>query len=152
MYTIRRSCAIAVLFGVLLPTIHASLTDRLLEIFKGFIQSNCNCSPYNCCSKWGYCGLTNGYCGEGCQSGPCKTRFTRSHSNFTITSELFQCVFPTIDTNLRTRRLQGLSEAMREMKWQPINTVEAAIFLTHISYETDGLKTLSESCVEQKSK
>ena len=44
------------------------LTDRLLEIFERFIQSSCNCSPYQCCSKWGYCDLTNAYCEEGYQS------------------------------------------------------------------------------------
>ncbi|WOL12623.1 hypothetical protein Cni_G21390 [Canna indica] len=32
---------------------------------------NCGCSPDLCCSKWGFCGLGDDYCGEGCQSGPC---------------------------------------------------------------------------------
>ncbi len=93
MYTIQRSCVIVVLLGVLLTTIHASLTDRLLEIFKGFIQSNCNCSPYHCCSKWGYCGLTNAYYGEGCQSGPCKTRFTRTLVTLTLHRNYFNVFF-----------------------------------------------------------
>jgi len=26
------------------------------------------CDNGNCCSKWGYCGDTEDYCGEGCQS------------------------------------------------------------------------------------
>ncbi|CAL5031270.1 unnamed protein product [Urochloa decumbens] len=32
---------------------------------------NCNCQPGLCCSKYGYCGTTSEYCGEGCRSGPC---------------------------------------------------------------------------------
>ncbi|RCV34316.1 hypothetical protein SETIT_7G150100v2 [Setaria italica] len=32
---------------------------------------SCNCQPGLCCSKYGYCGTTSTYCGEGCQSGPC---------------------------------------------------------------------------------
>nr|ALP46631.1 chitinase [Zea mays] len=32
---------------------------------------NCDCQPNFCCSKFGYCGTTDAYCGDGCQSGPC---------------------------------------------------------------------------------
>lgn len=32
---------------------------------------NCNCAAGLCCSKYGYCGTTSDYCGEGCQAGPC---------------------------------------------------------------------------------
>ena len=45
-----------------------------------------------------------------------KTGFTRSQSSFNITPELFQCVFPNLDTNLRTHHFHGLSEAMIEME------------------------------------
>jgi chitinase len=31
------------------------------------------CDNNLCCSEWGYCGSTDGYCGNGCQSGPCTT-------------------------------------------------------------------------------
>jgi len=32
---------------------------------------NCGCASGLCCSKYGYCGTTSAYCGNGCQSGPC---------------------------------------------------------------------------------
>lgn len=32
---------------------------------------NCGCSSDQCCSRWGYCGTGDDYCGTGCQSGPC---------------------------------------------------------------------------------
>jgi len=31
------------------------------------------CKNNLCCSKWGFCGSTDNYCGDGCQSGPCTT-------------------------------------------------------------------------------
>lgn len=137
--------------GILLEKTNGDISDKLWNTFKRMIQSNCSCSPYLCCSKWGYCGSTNAYCGAGCQSGPCKNRPTNNQTSFTITSEIFQCAFPNIDPNIRNRRFEGLSKAMVEMKWKPINSVEAAIFLTHISGETDGLKNLAENCTSHKS-
>ncbi|TKW05192.1 hypothetical protein SEVIR_7G159100v4 [Setaria viridis] len=32
---------------------------------------SCGCQPNFCCSKFGYCGTTIDYCGDGCRSGPC---------------------------------------------------------------------------------
>ncbi|WZY82321.1 hypothetical protein YC2023_028705 [Brassica napus] len=40
-------------------------------------SQNCGktgCKGNMCCSRWGYCGTTNAYCGTGCQSGPCKSK------------------------------------------------------------------------------
>ena len=66
--------------------------------------------------------------------------------------QIFPCVFPNIDANVRARRYRGFTEAMKQMKWQPKNTIEAAVFLAHVSHETDGLKTLVEYCAKQSSK
>ncbi len=140
-----------ILIGILSSKIYGGLSDQLLEIFKRLIQSDCNCDPYFCCSKWGYCGSTKAYCGDGCQSGPCINKPTKIPDRFNITSEIFECVFPDINVNIRTRRFQGLTAAMAQMKWAPINAVEGAIFLAHIAYETDGLNTLAEDCIKQDS-
>ncbi|KAK9725154.1 hypothetical protein RND81_05G125800 [Saponaria officinalis] len=36
------------------------------------LAQNCGCAPNLCCSKFGFCGSTDAYCGPGnCQSGPC---------------------------------------------------------------------------------
>ncbi|KAI4369212.1 hypothetical protein MLD38_017683 [Melastoma candidum] len=35
------------------------------------LGQQCGCAPQLCCSKWGYCGEGDQYCGDGCQSGPC---------------------------------------------------------------------------------
>ncbi|KAJ1982613.1 hypothetical protein H4R33_004989, partial [Dimargaris cristalligena] len=29
------------------------------------------CPGSQCCSKWGYCGAGDSFCGAGCQNGPC---------------------------------------------------------------------------------
>ena len=140
-----------VVIAVLAGQINGGLSDQLLEIFKRLIQTECNCTPYYCCSKWGYCGLTKAYCGDGCQSGPCITKPTKSPERFDITSEIFECAFPDLNINIRTRRFQGLTRAMEQMKWAPINAVEGAIFLAHIAHETDGLQTLAEDCIKHDS-
>ncbi|CAN8286623.1 unnamed protein product [Cochlearia groenlandica] len=32
----------------------------------------CGCSPIFCCSRFGFCGISDDYCGSGCLLGPCK--------------------------------------------------------------------------------
>ncbi|UJR13166.1 hypothetical protein I4U23_000189 [Adineta vaga] len=49
---------------------------QLLRLFNRPVRS-ASCAPGYCLSKYGYCGTTDAYCGEGCKSGPCK----RSGSN-----------------------------------------------------------------------
>ncbi|THG09729.1 hypothetical protein TEA_006554 [Camellia sinensis var. sinensis] len=54
------------------------LTIILAGILSGIIPKivvgqNCGCSEGLCCSKFGYCGTGDDYCGSGCQSGPCAT-------------------------------------------------------------------------------
>lgn len=35
------------------------------------VAQNCNCAPNLCCSRFGFCGTGEPYCGEGCKGGPC---------------------------------------------------------------------------------
>ena len=136
---------------VLLSTavlVEASMGSELVENLKRLIRSDCFCHQHECCSKWGYCGKTDEYCGQGCRAGPCKVAPT----TFEITPEMFDCVFPNLNGTLRDRRFNGLVEAMDQMKWQPENKLEAAIFLSHVVHETDGLRTLVEYCSKQGSK
>jgi len=34
------------------------------------------CAANLCCSRYGYCGTTDAYCGTGCRSGPCSSSTT----------------------------------------------------------------------------
>lgn len=137
---------------VLIILISICLHEIKGNLFKSLTQSNCFCGLNECCSKWGYCGKGEDYCGTGCQAGPCKTSPTVKPNSYNITSEIFACAFPAIDAQLRAQRYKGFLEALEQMKWKPINSVEAAIFLSHVSHETDGLKTLIEYCAKQDSK
>ncbi|GJW16102.1 endochitinase EP3-like protein [Tanacetum coccineum] len=43
-------------------------------LFAGILHTtaqNCGCSPDLCCSRFGFCGSDEAYCGTGCQQGPC---------------------------------------------------------------------------------
>ncbi|XP_068667132.1 endochitinase EP3-like [Aristolochia californica] len=50
------------------------LTGLVVAFFPPFtLGQNCGCSDDLCCSRWGYCGTGEDYCGVGCQAGPCNT-------------------------------------------------------------------------------
>lgn len=40
-------------------------------LFGSVMGQNCGCAPNLCCSRFGFCGSDEAYCGMGCQSGPC---------------------------------------------------------------------------------
>ncbi|GAA0165885.1 hypothetical protein LIER_43735 [Lithospermum erythrorhizon] len=53
-----------------MKTIIATLV--ILAVFSNTAYGqNCGCSATECCSRFGYCGTGNDYCGTGCQDGPC---------------------------------------------------------------------------------
>ncbi|EPS69865.1 chitinase, partial [Genlisea aurea] len=47
------------------------LVLSVLSAIPAGLAQNCNCTAALCCSKYGYCGTSDAYCGAGCQSGPC---------------------------------------------------------------------------------
>lgn len=87
-----------------------------------------------CLSKWNYCG-------QDCQSGPCII-----NKQYIITDKQFQCTFNNLDNKTRNKRLN----ALRQSNFKVINTGEAAVFLSHVYHETDGLSTLIEYCAPCK--
>jgi len=54
-----------------MPTILLALIISISSFPTSLVAQNCGCAPNLCCSKYGYCGLGDTYCGDGCQSGPC---------------------------------------------------------------------------------
>jgi len=56
---------------MVLAVMAVGLTTLLIAAGPAAAQ-NCGCQPDVCCSKYGYCGTTSAYCGEGCRSGPCQ--------------------------------------------------------------------------------
>lgn len=137
-------------FQIILILLSIGLNVIQCEPLSRSIRSTCFCAANECCSKWGYCGVGEDYCGKNCRSGACYNSKPIPQSKSIITPEIFSCIFPKIDDNLRSQRFNGLIDAMKLMKWQPFNQIEAAIFLAHVSHETDGLKTLVEYCAAEK--
>ncbi|CAF3556823.1 unnamed protein product [Rotaria sp. Silwood1] len=95
------------------------------------------CAPGLCCSKWGYCGSTPEYCDDQTGSG---------NNSALITREQFDCIFDQLDPATRDKRWQGYQEALTMTPFQPQNQNEVMIFFSHVSHETDGLKTYEEYC------
>lgn len=115
------------------------------QLYSYKIDPSCPiCSKSNqCCLKNNSCGSTIEYCGIGCQSGPCINNNTNTSI---ITKKNFQCAFPLLNTTLLNHRFQ----ALKKSGWLPINKDEAAVFLSHVSHETDGLQTYVEYCQSSK--
>jgi len=135
-----------ILVLLLLIGILAIIIIKQFYLFKK-IQSCTNC-PVSapCCSRWGFCGSTIEHCGDGCQSGPCidnnSTNDANDNGTYIITKAIFRCAFPLLNATMLAHRFQGFKEA----QWLPVNKDEAAIFLSHVSHETDGLQTYVEYC------
>ena len=85
-----------------------------------------------CCSRRGFCGSTSEHCGTD----------EKSDRPSLITKSIFRCAFPSLNDTLLARRFTGL----RQSGWLPVNLDEAAVFLSQVSHETDGLKTYEEYC------
>lgn len=128
------------------------IISNLLVFVQSAAQPTCFCHESECCSRWGYCGKTDEYCGTGCQSGPCTGKAAMTKPSFPLSFDLFTCAFPDIDVQLRARRYQGLIAAIGQMAWYPKNEIELVTFLAHVSHETDGLRTLVEYCAKHGSK
>lgn len=64
-------------FGMRKELLTLLIVVVLVEIFlagalpKNVMAQSCGCAQNLCCSRHGYCGTGNDYCGEGCQQGPC---------------------------------------------------------------------------------
>jgi chitinase len=135
-----------ILVLLLLIGITAIIIRKQFYLFKKY--QSCDRCPTSapCCSRWGFCGSTTEYCGFGCQSGPCIYNNNGNEGNnndrHVITKAIFRCAFPSLNAELLAQRLQGF----KETQWSPVNKDEAAIFLSHVSHETDGLQTYVEYC------
>ncbi|CAN6464271.1 unnamed protein product [Victoria cruziana] len=57
---------------------------------------NCGCAANLCCSKYGYCGTSAAYCGDGCQAGPCTGSPTPSGGGTSVADIVTQDFFSGI--------------------------------------------------------
>ncbi|XP_039133042.1 acidic endochitinase-like [Dioscorea cayenensis subsp. rotundata] len=65
----------------------AGAVSGLLSRFA--VAQNCGCASNLCCSKYGYCGTGDAYCGDGCQQGPCYSSGSGGGSVGNIVTQAF---------------------------------------------------------------
>ncbi|KAG0554227.1 hypothetical protein KC19_12G074500 [Ceratodon purpureus] len=138
----------------------------LLLFMQGASAQGTDCSaikpcadPSNCCSQYGYCGISPGHCGAGCQNGPCTGSTTPAPpaggsggwSSF-VTKAVFESFFPDRVAFYTYEGLQAASVA----PYAAFGTTgslddqkrELAAFLANVNQESGGLQfTVEQSPV-----
>ena len=112
---------------------------------------NCGCAADLCCSRYGYCGTGDDYCGTGCQAGPCNTPpLTPSTSDVAVadivTSEFFNGIIDQADASCagkdfysRAAFLDALNSYDQFGKIGSLDDSkrEIAAFFAHVTHETE---------------
>ena len=107
---------------------------------------NCGCAPGLCCSKYGYCGSTSAYCGDGCRSGPC----TKPTNNGVIvgnvvTQEFFNGIIGQAGANCAGKTFYTRQAFLNALGSYPAfgtsgsaddSKREIAAFFAHVTHET----------------
>lgn len=110
---------------------------------------NCGCSANLCCSKHGFCGTGNDYCGEGCQSGPCYSSSSGNSGGVKVADVVTDAFFNGI-INQAASGCAGKGFYTRSAFLQAINSFpqfgtagsadvgrrEIAAFFAHVTHET----------------
>lgn len=128
------------------------LTTFLTLIIAGALVSgqNCNCAPDLCCSKFGYCGSGNDYCGEGCRGGPCYNAAPSGGGNGVSVADIVTDDFFNRITNQATANCDGKNFYTRSAFLQALKSYSAfgtsasaddskreiAAFFAHATHET----------------
>ncbi|XP_024377448.1 endochitinase A [Physcomitrium patens] len=108
----------------------------------------------HCCSNWGYCGVGNDYCGEGCQGGPCygptppgPSPPSGSGLDAILTRSVFENFFPG---HLSFYSYDVLIEAAKSFPQfgttgdTDTRKREIAAYAAHVKHETGGLTKITE--------
>ncbi|XP_042478097.1 endochitinase EP3-like [Macadamia integrifolia] len=139
--TIRKSLLAITLAGILAGLMPESVMGQ-----------NCGCASNLCCSKYGYCGTGDTYCGTGCQSGPCYASATppsSSSSSSSVADIVTQSFFDGI-INQAASSCAGKSFYTRAAFLSATNSYpsfgttgttddikrEIAAFFAHVTHET----------------
>ncbi|XP_068646495.1 endochitinase EP3-like [Aristolochia californica] len=136
------------------------LAVALVGFLGGFlpesvVSQNCGCAANLCCSKYGYCGTGDAYCGEGCQQGPCTSPGGGGVSVSSVVTEGF---FNGIK-NEASGNCPGRSFYTRAAFLNALNSYadfgrtgsvdlakrEIAAFFAHVSHETGRMCYIEEN-------
>ncbi|EOA40300.1 hypothetical protein CARUB_v10009026mg [Capsella rubella] len=118
----------------------------LLLIFGFYYETAksqfCGCSPVLCCSMYGYCGFTEGYCGSGCKEGPC--RITKI-----VTQKFFDGIISNASNGCAGKKFytrDSFIEAARtNLEFNTsVTRLEIATMFAHFTYETQHFCKIEE--------
>ncbi|KAL5848370.1 hypothetical protein ACOSQ4_006383 [Xanthoceras sorbifolium] len=120
------------------------LVGSLLESVKG---QNCGCATDLCCSRFGYCGTGNEYCGTGCQQGPCNPPPPTNDVSVPdiVTAEFFNGIIDQAEASCvgknfysRSAFLDALGSYSQfgRIGSQDDSRREIAAFFAHVTHET----------------
>ncbi|KAL8136928.1 hypothetical protein V2J09_002929 [Rumex salicifolius] len=120
----------------------------LLSLTAGAAQ-NCGCDTGLCCSKYGYCGTTDAYCGDGCQEGPCTSApagDTGVVVSDVVTDAFFDGIIDQADSSCAGKGFYSRSALLDAASGYPkFGTTgssvddskrEIAAFFAHVTHET----------------
>ena len=132
--TLIRNLSLAVLLaGVLLP--------------RAVVGQNCGCAADLCCSRWGYCGTGDDYCGTGCQAGPCNPPSATNNVSVAdiVTEGFFNGIIDQADASCEGKNFYTRARFLTAVDSFPqfgrIGTEEdskreIAAFFAHVTHET----------------
>ncbi|KDP44264.1 hypothetical protein JCGZ_05737 [Jatropha curcas] len=111
------------------------------------VAQNCGCPSDQCCSRWGFCGTTEEYCGTGCQEGPC---FSPPPTNDVavpeiVTPEFFNGIIDQAEDSCVGKRFYSREVFLEALDSYPRfgrvgsaedSRREIAAFFAHVTHET----------------
>ncbi|KAI3700811.1 hypothetical protein L2E82_45449 [Cichorium intybus] len=118
-------------------------------------SQNCNCAPQECCSKFGYCGKTNDYCGKDCRRGPCLLPAPNNNADVSgiVTNAFFNGIVAKSARNCPGRGFYTRDVFLRVIRDYPHfgrsgsiddSKREIAAFFAHVTHETDHFCYIEE--------
>lgn len=115
---------------------------------------NCGCARNLCCSKYGYCGTGDDYCGDGCQEGPCyEYPSSGVIVSDVVTESFFNGIVDQAGSSCAGKgfyTLQAFLQALNSYaQFGTVGSVddskrEIAAFFAHVTHETGHLCYIEE--------
>ncbi|RWR96861.1 endochitinase EP3-like protein [Cinnamomum micranthum f. kanehirae] len=111
------------------------------------LGQHCGCATDLCCSKYGYCGTGNDFCGEGCKQGPCNTAPSTNDVSVAdiVTPEFFNSITDQANSSCAGKSFYSRSVFLDALNSYPqfgrVGTSddskrEIAAFFAHVTHET----------------
>ncbi|KAG9447041.1 hypothetical protein H6P81_013169 [Aristolochia fimbriata] len=144
-----------------LPSMRASpLAVALVGVLLGgflidsVVGQNCGCAANLCCSRYGYCGTGEAYCGDGCQQGPCFNSGGGANVPSVVTQAFFDGIKNEASGNCPGRGFYTRAAFLNALNSYPnfgrtgspdVAKREIAAFFAHVSHETGRMCYIEET-------